>query len=78
MSAREIVRVRVRVTTGAREETLDKTGNLTFGIVVKEKAERGLANKRVRTLLARHFGVPIESVQITAGHHRKNKTLKVV
>lgn len=70
--------VRVRVTAGARREALKEVGADKLDIAVKEKAERGEANERVRTLVARHYGVAVKSVRIITGHERKNKTISVV
>ena len=75
---KEGMRVRVRVTAGARKETFVKKGSSMFEVSVKEKAKENAANGRVRTLFARHFGVPIKSVRILSGHHGKNKLLGVV
>ena len=78
MTRENTVRVRARVTAGARTEKCGTKDGQMFDIVVKEKAERGAANGRVQQLIARHFGVSTKAVQIVTGHRRKNKTLKVV
>ena len=70
--------VRVKVQAGARKERFAELGPGRFEIDVKEKAERNAANDRIRTLVARHFGVSSKSVRIVSGHRRGNKTLRVI
>jgi len=38
----------------------------------------GKANEAVRRLLAAHLGVAPRAVEITAGHHARDKTVQVV
>ena len=70
--------IRVKVKAGARKERLAELKSGKFEIDVKEKAEQNAANERVRTLIARHLHVTLGNVRITAGHHRPNKTLRVI
>lgn len=64
--------IRVRVTAGARKETItEKDG--TFSIAVKEPAEANAANARVRAMLAAQFGVPLARVQLKSGHQKPSK-----
>jgi uncharacterized protein YggU (UPF0235/DUF167 family) len=64
--------VRVRVTAGARKETVaEKDG--TFVVAVKEPAEANAANARVRAILAAHFAVPLARVQLKSGHQKPSK-----
>lgn len=66
--------IRVSVTAGARREQLfEKSGRLV--VSVKEKAERGAANERVRALVARRFGVPTKKVRIISGMRSPNKMI---
>ena len=70
--------LRVKVKVGARKERLAELKSGKFEIDVKEKAEQNAANERVRTLIARHFHVASGNVRIVAGHHRPNKTFRVI
>lgn len=70
--------VRVHVTPGARKERFAQTGAHEFAIKVKESAERGEANARIQTLLARHYGVPRTSVRMRSGAHGKTKRYEVI
>lgn len=69
--------IRVRVLTGAREETLSKVSDDHFDVRVREKAERNMANKRVMQLIAQHFGILVGKVRIINGHHSPGKILSV-
>ena len=48
--------VKVMVTPSAKKEKVEEKNGELF-ISVKEPAQRNLANKRVRELVASHFGV---------------------
>ncbi|MDP2648798.1 MAG: DUF167 domain-containing protein [Patescibacteria group bacterium] len=72
------MRCRVKVSAGARRESLAEGKGGVLGISVREKAERGAANLRVRELVARHFGVSVKAVRIVKGHRGSSKTLEVL
>jgi uncharacterized protein YggU (UPF0235/DUF167 family) len=69
--------VHAKVTAGARKESLIQRSEDHFDISVKEKAERNMANARVITLMAGHFGVPAGNVRIVNGHRHPSKLLVV-
>lgn len=69
--------VKVRVTTGARKEKITKTDTCTFEMILKEPAERNLANKRIRTILATHYAVTESAIQLITGHHSPRKVFDV-
>lgn len=69
--------IKVRVVTGAREETFSQKTDDHFDIKVREKAERNLANKRVLELVARHYQIPVGKVRIINGHQSPSKILSV-
>lgn len=72
-SMKENKYIHVRVTTKARTECiLEKNG--TFFIQVKEKAERGEANKRVRELLAQTQNCKPEELRLVKGGRSPSKT----
>ena len=73
-----LMRVRVRVTPGARREKCEETEPGTLIITVKEPAAQNAANARVRELLARHFHVPEEKVRMRTGARSGNKTFDVI
>jgi len=69
--------IRVHVFPEAKREAVHQIKQDTFEIHVKEKPERGLANKRVTTLLARACRVPSKHVRIISGHHSRTKIFSV-
>lgn len=70
--------VRVRVTPDARKESLIEIKANVLAISVKESAERNEANARVRTLVARHYGVAETRVRIQTGHTSRSKSFNIV
>ncbi len=72
------MKVRVRVTPGARRERFKEIATETFEASVKEKAERGEANARVQALVADHFNVPVTSVRFLTGARGRSKLFEVV
>lgn len=69
--------LRVKVTAGARKELFEERGTGEFIAKVKEKAEQNQANRRVRELVAAHFGVTVGKVRIITGHRSPNKTIAI-
>jgi uncharacterized protein YggU (UPF0235/DUF167 family) len=69
--------ITVKVTAGAKKETLEQLGADSFRISVREPAERNLANGRVLELVAGHFKVPAGKVRIVNGHHSPSKILSI-
>lgn len=69
--------VKVRVVAGMRKEKVTQIDAVTFEMVVKEPAERNLANKRIRILLAQAYNVEERDVRIVTGHHSQSKIFDV-
>ncbi len=69
--------IKIRVTAGAKKEIFEKISKDHFKISVKEKAERNMANNRVRELLASHFSMPIGKIRLISGHHSPGKIFSV-
>ncbi len=70
--------IKVKVTAGARKESLEKISDDHFEVAVKEKAERNMANKRVLELIADFFSLPSGKVKLVSGHHSPGKILDVM
>lgn len=70
--------VKVKVTPDAKREAIFKENNTLFRINVREPAERNLANRRVREMLASHFGLKPGAVRLTAGHRSESKIFDVL
>lgn len=69
--------VKVKVVPGARRERVVRETKTAFIIDVKEPAERNLANKRVREILANAFCVELHHVHLVTGHHAGGKIYTV-
>lgn len=69
--------IKVKVTAGARKESLERISSDHFEVTVKEKAERNMANKRVMELIANFFELPTGKVKLVSGHHSPGKILNV-
>ena len=69
--------IRVRATAGARREMVVCEGDDVFEIAVKEKAEQGRANARIRELLAGHLGIAVSDLRLVSGAHRPVKRFLV-
>ncbi len=69
--------VKVKVTPGSKKELFTKISDDHFEASVKEKAERNMANDRVRELVALHFGIPTKKAKLISGHHSPSKIFSV-
>jgi len=69
--------IKVKVSPGAKKETLIETANKYFTVSVREKAEHNMANRRVIEIFAEYFEVPVGSIKIISGHRSPNKILSV-
>ncbi|KKU86627.1 MAG: hypothetical protein A2667_02545 [Candidatus Wildermuthbacteria bacterium RIFCSPHIGHO2_01_FULL_47_27] len=58
------------------EEVVAKTAD-SFEVRIKEKAERGLANKAVITALAAYFNIPEANVRLVKGFTQRNKIFDI-
>lgn len=69
--------IKVDVQTEFKTESITKTSNDSYSIRVKEKAERGLANRRIVELIRKEFGTNGVLVKIVSGHTSTKKILSV-
>ena len=69
--------IKVRVTAGAKKETVTQVSKSSYKLTVKEPAERNLANARVLELMALTLQVPKAKVKIINGHQSPSKMLSV-
>ncbi len=70
--------ISVRVTTGAKEVRVTKTGENSYEIRVDAKAVSGQANKRLLEILSEHLGVPKSRITIVRGAKSRDKVVNVV
>jgi len=69
--------IHVKVTPNSKKEKFEQISDDHFEVHVREKAERNMANKRARELVAEHFCVPAGKVRIINGHHSPSKLISV-
>ncbi len=69
--------IKVRVTTGAKNEKVKKVADDHFEISVREKPENNAANHRIIALVAMALRVPIKAVRIIKGHRSPSKILSI-
>lgn len=69
--------IKVKVFPGQKREELKMVSENRFEARVREPAERNLANKRIKELMASHFSVPTGKVRIVSGHQHSSKILSV-
>ena len=69
--------IKVRVKTGAKNESVRKISDVHFEVAVREKPENNAANARVIGLIAAKLGVPASKIRIIKGHHIPSKILSV-
>jgi len=72
------VLISVRVTTGAKEVRVTKTGENSYEIRVDAKAVSGRANKRLLAILSEHFGVPRSKITIVRGAKSRDKMVNII
>ncbi len=71
------MRINVRVTAGAKEARVTKTGENSLEVRVDEKAAEGRANKRLLEILSNHFDVPKSRITIVRGLKLRDKMVEV-
>jgi len=69
--------IKVRAFPSSKEESVTQTADDAFEVKVREKPIRGLANERIRQLLARHFGIMENKVRLSSGFCRPNKIFEI-
>ena len=68
----------VRVTSGAKEVRVTKTGENGYEVRVDAKAVSGRANKRLLEILSEHIGVPRSKITIVRGAKSRDKIVSIV
>lgn len=69
--------IKVKVIANSKKETFRRKSPTEFDIMVREPAERNLANKRVRELIANEFNIREKDVKILTGHRSPTKMLSI-
>ncbi len=72
------MRLTVRAKPGAHEERVTKTAPDEYEVAVRERPEKGRANRAVLDALARHLRVAPSRLRIVMGHTARTKVVEVV
>ncbi|MBI3273900.1 MAG: DUF167 domain-containing protein [Candidatus Colwellbacteria bacterium] len=70
--------LKIKTQPGSKKQKIVKKAEDSFEIYVKEKAERGLANRAVASALATYFKVPVGKVRLVKGAKSKNKIFEII
>jgi len=71
------MKIFVKARPNSKEESIKKLSETNFEICVKEPPVKGRANAEIVKALARHFGVPLSSVNIIIGHTSRQKIVEI-
>lgn len=69
--------IKIRVFPNSLKEELKQKSTDSFEIKIKEKPERGLANKRLIQILANYFQLPESKISLIKGFKQRNKIFKI-
>lgn len=72
------MRIAIRVTTGARQERVEKVNETLLSVAVKERPIDGAANRAVERIIAEYFDVAPSRVRICRGHRSRVKIVDIV
>lgn len=70
--------IKVHVTPNASQVRVTKVDEDAYEVKVDERAEGGLANKRLTEILSKHFRIPKSNISIVSGTRSKHKILEIV
>lgn len=73
----QIMYIRVNATPNAKKEIVTRISVERYNISVREPAERNLANRRIRELLARDLSIPENAVRLISGHRSPHKIFSI-
>jgi uncharacterized protein YggU (UPF0235/DUF167 family) len=69
--------IKVKVTTGSKEDLITKKDEDSYIVNVREKAERGQANQKVKAILSSYFRVPSGKIKLVKGGKKQNKIFEI-
>ncbi|MDQ5949990.1 MAG: hypothetical protein QG563_497 [Patescibacteria group bacterium] len=72
------MRIRVKVTPNAKQESLYEKSTGVFLISVREDRENGMANDKVKELIAEHYSVPYKAVRVAQGATSSSKIIEIL
>lgn len=72
------MKIKVNAKTGAKEREIVKLGVDSYKVSVKERPEKGRANEAIAEVIAEHFGISSQRVQIISGFSSPRKVFEVL
>ena len=69
--------IKVKVFPNSKKMFVGKKAEDSFGVHVKEKAERGLANGAVIAALASFLRIPSSKIRLVRGTKKRSKIFKI-
>jgi Uncharacterised ACR, YggU family COG1872. len=69
--------LKVKVFAGCKKEEIIQKKDDEFEVIVKEKAEKGRANKAVIKVLANYFKIDESKIRLIKGFKERNKIFEI-
>jgi len=69
--------IKAKVLPNSKKEELTKRSEDNFEIKVREKPEKGLANKRVIEILSFYLNIPATNIRLVKGAKQRNKIFEI-
>ena len=69
--------IKVKVFPGSKKEEIIKKSEESFDVKIKEKPERGLANKSLIKTLSLYFKTPTFKIKMIKGAKQRNKIFRI-
>ncbi len=70
--------IKVKVTTESKKDEIIKKSEDSFLVKVREKAEGGMANQKVKQILADYFNISDNKIRLIKGGKRTNKIFEIL
>lgn len=71
------MKIFVKVKAGAKQEKIEKVGENKYNVFIKERPQKGAANRGLVKAVARYLGVSSNHVSIISGHKSRNKIVEI-
>ncbi|MEK7603516.1 MAG: DUF167 domain-containing protein [Patescibacteria group bacterium] len=72
------MRISVKAKPNSKEEKVEKFSDTEFVVSVKEPPVKGLANKAIIHVLAKHLNIPQSSIRIISGYTSRQKIVEIL
>ena len=72
------MKIFVKVKPLAKEEKIEKIGEINFIVAVKEPPKDGKANRAIAKVIASYFNISSSRVNLISGFSSKNKVFEIL